>query len=84
MANARTAMWKYVPLASGLVLFVITALTTGVGIFLTPVAAALTVLAFRRVGLDSVPVKLGFVINVLFALLFLLAIGSLVVHLISN
>jgi hypothetical protein len=67
--------WRFVPLGLAISLTLLIVLTKGGGIILTPIATALTVVAFRRVDRRSVALLVGGVVIAVYTLLFVWTIG---------
>jgi hypothetical protein len=69
------SQWRFVPLGLAISLTLLIALTQGGGIILTPIASALTVVAFRRVHPQSLALLVGGVVVAFYTLLFVWTIG---------
>jgi hypothetical protein len=67
--------WRYVPLGLAISLTLLVVLTQGGGIILTPIATALTVVAFRRVHRRSLALLVGGMVVAVYTLLFVWTIG---------
>jgi hypothetical protein len=82
LAPERRSAWRFVPLGSAIVLTILTVLTFGAGIILTPIATALTAVAFWRARpeslVDFTALSVGGVIVAFYTLGFVLMIGLIV------
>jgi hypothetical protein len=65
----------FVPLGLAISLTLLVVLTQGGGIIVTPIASALTVVAFRRVHPQSLALLVGGVVVAFYTLLFVWTIG---------
>jgi hypothetical protein len=69
------SQWRFVPLGLAISLTLLVVLTQGGGIIVTPIASALTVVAFRRVHPRSLALLVGGVVVAFYTLLFVWTIG---------
>lgn len=78
-APVAGSRWKYVPLASAVILWTVTFLTFGAGVLLAPAGLVLTFVAARRTapGRD-VAFWLGAVLNMFLGILFVLTLAIFV------
>jgi len=67
--------WRFVPLGLAISLTLLVVLTQGGGIILTPIATALSVVAFRRARRRSLALLVGGVVVAFYTLLFVWTIG---------
>ena len=73
--DEKRSRWRFVPLGLAISLTLLIVLTQGGGIILTPIATALTVVAFRRVHRRSLALLVGGVAVAVYTLLFVWTIG---------
>jgi hypothetical protein len=76
--EASRSEWVHVPLASAVVLWVVTVLTFGAGVLLAPAGVGLTFVASRRTSARNRGFLAGTVLNACLAIGFVLAIGILI------
>ncbi len=73
--NEKRSRWRFVPLGLAISLTLLIVLTQGGGVILTPVATALTVVAFRRVHHRSLALLVGGMVVAVYTLVFVWTIG---------